>query len=85
MKYSTIEITGNVLISHHIKLDGDIHIAIGSGSIYPKYTGDYTVIPRVYVQTLDTNDKIMTDDVTVLEIPKGEVENIYHGVTVTIG
>ena len=47
------------------------------------YTGEYIVTPNVFVQTLDTNNKLMTDDVTVLEIPYSEVSNLY-GTTISI-
>lgn len=50
-----------------------------------KYTGSYTVKPLVSEQTLATKDKVMTDDVTVLEIPYSEVSNNEGGCTVTIG
>ena len=86
MNYSTIEVTGNILISHRLLVSGDVRIAVKSGgSEYPYYQGEYTVTPRVYEQSLDTDHKILTDDVTILEIPKSEVENIYNGLTVTIG
>ena len=49
------------------------------------YTGDYNVIPRVYEQTLETKDKVMTDDVTVEVIPMLKVINLSNGYTVTIG
>lgn len=48
------------------------------------YTGDYEVIPTSSVQTLATNDKVMTDDVTVREIPYYETSNV-SGTTVYIG
>ena len=57
---------------------------VGSGPEYPTYEGPYIVTPLAFVeQTLDTNQKLMDDDVTVLEIPYAEVSNI-HGTTVTI-
>lgn len=49
------------------------------------YTGDYNVIPRVYEQTLETKDKVMTDNVTVEVIPLSKVINLSNGYTVTIG
>lgn len=55
-----------------------------SSSILPYYTGDYNVIPRVYEQSLETRQKSMSNDVTIQEIPKAEVSNIY-GITITIG
>lgn len=42
-----------------------------------EYDGEYTVIPKTYVQYLETTNKLMRDDVTVTEIPYDEVTNIY--------
>lgn len=50
-----------------------------------KYEGDYTVVPRVYQQILNTKDKLMLDDVTVEIIPLSKVINLSNGYTVTIG
>lgn len=47
------------------------------------YTGEYIVTPKVNAQYLDTDNKLMTDDVTVLEIPYSEVSNQY-GTTISI-
>lgn len=49
------------------------------------YEGDYTVTPRLYDQTLETADKVMSDDVTVYEIPVVYTSNLYGGQTVVIG
>lgn len=51
---------------------------------YDYYDGEYTVIPRVYVQTLETDRKVMRDNVTVTEIPYVESDNVEGGRTVTI-
>lgn len=47
------------------------------------YEGPYVVIPKVIDQYLATNNKRMTDDVTVTEIPYVEISNLY-GTTVSI-
>lgn len=47
------------------------------------YTGEYIVTPKVNAQSLDTDNKLMTDDVTVLEIPYAEVSNPF-GTTISI-
>ena len=47
------------------------------------YTGEYIVTPQTYEQYLNTDNKLMTDDVTVLEIPYSEVSNLY-GTTISI-
>lgn len=50
-----------------------------------KYDGEYIVTPSVEQQTLATADKLLTDDVTVKEIPFYEVSNNSGGTTVYIG
>lgn len=55
-----------------------------SGDKLEHYNGSYTVTPRVERQTLYTENKIMDDDVTVLQIPYFEVTNT-NGTTVIIG
>ena len=54
-------------------------------SYYDFYDGEYIVTPTDYIQTLDTDDKVMRDDVTVLAVPYIEVDNPYGGVTCIIG
>ena len=54
-------------------------------SYYDFYDGEYIVTPTDYIQTLDTDDKVMRDDVTVLAVPYTEVDNPYGGVTCIIG
>lgn len=49
------------------------------------YDGDYIVKPKAYEDiVLDTSDKLLTDDITVLEIPYYETSNV-SGYTVYIG
>lgn len=50
-----------------------------------QYTGSYEVTPRVYAQSLDTDGKLMDDDVTVHEIPVTRTSNPQGGQTVLIG
>ena len=52
---------------------------------YPIYTGAIIVTPHAYEQTLDTSEKTVMDDITVLEIPYTEVSNPSGGYTVSIG
>lgn len=54
-------------------------------SNYEFYDGEYIVTPKNYIQMLDTDDKIMRDDVTVLAVPYTEVDNPYGGITCIIG
>ena len=49
------------------------------------YAGSYTVTPRVYDQVLETEEHIMSDDLTVETIPLERVSNEQDGVTATIG
>ena len=49
------------------------------------YDGDYEVTPRLYAQSLDTDGKLMEDDVTVYEIPISHTTNPTGGLTVLIG
>lgn len=54
-------------------------------SDYAPYVGAYTVTPRVDSATvLETKDRVMSDNVTVLEIPYFETSNT-SGYTVYIG
>ena len=94
--YQLIELVGNVIFANPINIDGEVEtgkslvlsgdlLIYHGGSDYPYYTGEYVVIPKSYEQFLDTDNKILTDDVDVKEIPYAEVPNIQGGLTVTIG
>ena len=48
------------------------------------YGGSYEVTPKTVAQTLETKDKKMKDNVSVLAIPYFEVSNT-DGTTVIIG
>lgn len=80
-----VSITGNLLFKHYVSVNGNVRLASGGGGLYPHYTGEYIVTPRVYEQYLDTDSKVLDDDVTILQIPKSEVTNVFNGLTVTIG
>ena len=49
------------------------------------YTGTYEAIPRVTAQSLPTQDRWLSRDVTVRAIPYHEVENTERGNTAIIG
>lgn len=50
-----------------------------------KYTGPYVVIPHAHnEQTLETAQKLMTDNVTVQKVPFYDVSNTTGGTTVYI-
>ena len=51
----------------------------------PEYEGPYEITPRLYAQSLDTDGKLMEDDVTVYEIPVTRTTNPTGGLTVLIG
>lgn len=50
----------------------------------PDYEGTYEVTPMITSQTLNTENKRMTEDVTVNSVPYYEVSNIEGGTTVYI-
>lgn len=56
-----------------------------SGETYDVYRGEYVVTPKKDQQTiLDTKEKLMADDVTVLKIPYHETSNQFNGKTIFI-
>ena len=58
---------------------------IGGGTDLPVYSGSYTITPKTTAQSMETSDKVMTDNVTIKEIPYSEVSNPQSGKTVIIG
>ena len=58
-------------------------VAIPSG--YKYFTGSYEVTPKVEAQTLETKDKLMSEDVHIKSIPYYEVSNPQGGTTIIIG
>lgn len=52
---------------------------------YDVYDGVYQVTPKLESKILATRNKLMTDDVTVEEIPISSVSNTAGGTTVIIG
>lgn len=68
----------------------EMHIDIGlsdsGGGKLPTYEGEYIVTPKPFTeQVLETKNKSLVDDVTVLEIPYSEVTNPEGGITANIG
>ena len=61
------------------KITGTLGISISG--VTEQYVGDYTVIPKLDQQVLKTKQKVMTDDLTVKEIPVYEVSNTSGGTT----
>ena len=80
----TLSIQGDTSTGKTITLQGDIQAIIGIKEGYPEFIGPYIVTPKVSEQTLDTNDKLMKDDVTIREITKHIFDN-EKGLTVQIG
>ena len=56
----------------------------GAEDSYDSYDDGYIVTPRVHAQTLNTKNKLMKDNVSVLAIPYFETSNL-SGKTVYIG
>lgn len=53
--------------------------------VYDSYTGDYKVVPQAFsTQTLKTANKLLSQDITVAEVPYFETGNASNGVTVYI-
>lgn len=61
-----------------------VRMRIG-GLIVEEYDGDYIVTPSGEIQILETNQKKLLDDVTVLAIPYSETSNLAGGMTANIG
>ena len=51
---------------------------------YTRYMGTYEFIPKNYQQQIETENKVLEDNVICHEVPYTEVSNLY-GKTVTIG
>lgn len=49
--------------------------------VFEKYQGDYEVIPKRETQILNTKEKVMSDDVTIREIPFYQTSNLSGGTT----
>lgn len=60
-------------------------IGRSSGGSAPLYAGPYEVTPIPEEQRLNTSGRLMTDDVTIKEIPYFDVGNTAGGSTVYIG
>lgn len=66
-------------------LEVSFAVSIVTGKGKP-YTGAYKVTPKIYGSVvLETKDKSMADDVTVLKIPQFEVSNEAGGNTLIMG
>lgn len=63
--------------------EGGVYIEVSAQS-YDNYDGPYTIIPATESQVLETQNKVMSDDVTVTSIPYYNVSNPAGGKTVYI-
>lgn len=74
MTYSTIAVTGNIVVSAR-KLTGTVRVGgSGGGPVYPVYEGETTVTPTQSLQTLETNGYLLESDITVNPIPSNYID-----------
>lgn len=60
--------------------------ALSNNIPYQTYTGPYEVIPKAFEsQTLETKDQILSENISVLEIPFYVTSNESNGKTIYIG
>lgn len=70
------------LSAHNVDLTGTLDIL---PSAQPEaYEGEHVVVPKMYEQTLETKNKFVREDITVLQIPYFETSNEAGGTTVYI-
>lgn len=67
-----------------ITTNGELYLPV-RGANLPTYDGSYVVTPDWEEQTLETKDKVMSDDVTIQSIQLESVSNLSGGRTVYIG
>ena len=75
-----LEINGNIEINNSI--NGDITYPCPEQ--HDEYAGNYEVTPKKGETVLLTKDKLLLNDVVVLEVPYAAVSNEKGGYTVTI-
>ena len=64
-----------------INLEGEL-VRVGD---YDEYNGPYSVEPKRIDQTLTTNDKHLSQNILVKQVPYAAVSNLAGGKTVIIG
>ena len=75
-------LSGSLVGDHH-KIHGSLTIPNTPG--LETYTGAYEVTPKAWEeQILQTDGKLMTDDVTVFRVPYYETSNLFDGKTAYI-
>ena len=70
-----IRLQGTIYASRNLK--GIMNIG-GSAS---RYYGEYEVVPTRQTQVLETENKLLKENITVVEIPYAEVSNLGDGTT----
>jgi hypothetical protein len=71
------------LVGNHHKIQGTLTIPSTPG--LDLYGGPYEVTPKARdAQVLETEGKLMTDDITVFKVPYYETSNLFDGLTVFI-
>lgn len=79
---STGQLHGSFVGDHH-KIQGTLTIPSVVGA--QAYDGPYEVTPKAWdEQVLQTDGKLMTDDVTVFRVPYYETVNLFDGKTAYI-
>lgn len=74
-------------VDNEVKLQGTIYAnktligIVNIGRSFENYTGEYEIVPSRKEQTLDTQNKLLKENITVVEIPYSEVSNLGGGKT----
>lgn len=64
-------IEGDCDLTNMVEGDPDVLVVEGGGQTYPHYSGSYTVNPSTSQQVLQTDGKVMDDDVTINAVATG--------------
>jgi hypothetical protein len=84
--HGTLTSTGRLhgtLVGDHHKIHGSL--TIPNAPNIQIYSGAYEVTPKAWEeQILQTDGKLMTDDVTVFRVPYYETSNLFDGKTAYI-
>ena len=64
-------IEGDCDLTSMVEGDPDVLVVEGGGQTYPHYSGSYTVNPSTSQQVLQTDGKVMDDDVTIEAVQAG--------------
>lgn len=79
------KISAQAGLSGKLSGDGNLKGAICVTKEYDAYTGDYKVIPKAFnSQILPTANKVLKEDVVIMEVPYWETGNESDGTTAYI-